>query len=210
MTFLAQLDLAEIRAAEGPDWLPDQGFLLFFYDFDHGAWGFSSEDAGSFKVVYEDGAMAAMDLPAAVSADDLFPSCQVAIGAALSYPSVDRLRGSRKQLPELEYRALETALKALSCAEPVHQISGYPVPIQSDSMELECQSVTSGLYLGDPSTWLAGFQIVIQHQDLCASVADHRIDVGRSEHRACPEPVWCGAHQSLGPVQRTGAHQAHS
>ena len=30
MGFIAQLDLSEVRAAGGPDWLPDQGRLYFF------------------------------------------------------------------------------------------------------------------------------------------------------------------------------------
>ena len=44
---VAQLDLEAVAAAGGPDWLPSQGRLLFFYELEHGAWGLNVGDAGS-------------------------------------------------------------------------------------------------------------------------------------------------------------------
>jgi uncharacterized protein YwqG len=34
LDFLAQIDLAEVRSCGGPDWLPAEGRLMFFYDVD--------------------------------------------------------------------------------------------------------------------------------------------------------------------------------
>lgn len=52
---VAQLDLAQVRAAGGPDWLPDHGRLLFFYELEHGSWGLDARDAGSAVVVHQTG-----------------------------------------------------------------------------------------------------------------------------------------------------------
>jgi len=51
MVFVAQLDLAEMRTAGGPDWLPAAGRLLFFCE--PGAWGSDPEDAGGALVRHE-------------------------------------------------------------------------------------------------------------------------------------------------------------
>src|SRR5688500_18484207 len=50
-SFLAQIDLAEVDRANGPDWLPTQGRLLFFYDAGQSTWGFSPDDQGSWAVI---------------------------------------------------------------------------------------------------------------------------------------------------------------
>ncbi len=48
---IAQLDLEAVRAAAGPEWLPAEGRLMFFYDFELWSSGLSAEDAGSFAVI---------------------------------------------------------------------------------------------------------------------------------------------------------------
>jgi uncharacterized protein YwqG len=46
LTFLAQIDLAEVQAPE----LPPSGWLLFFYDLEDKRWGFDPKDAGCAAV----------------------------------------------------------------------------------------------------------------------------------------------------------------
>ena len=46
-------------------------------------------------------------------------------------------------------RALGAQREAQYQNVPKHQMGGYPEPIQSAEMDLECQLVTNGLYLGD-------------------------------------------------------------
>jgi uncharacterized protein YwqG len=148
LSFLAQLDLAELRAAGGIDWLPDHGRLLFFYELAYGGWGFDPKDAGSAVVRYEIGMAAPATEPADLSADMRFDESPVTFASDVSCPSGERLDVDWEALSGPEERALEDAFEALQPSEPAHQVGGYPTPIQNDLMELECQLATNGLYVG--------------------------------------------------------------
>jgi uncharacterized protein YwqG len=137
-----------MQAAGGPDWLPQDGRLLFFYDVEHGGWGFGSKDAGSAVVRYEVGLAGRAAAPTGLAPDASFPDCPVRFIADVSFPDEGRLKIDWRTLSGSEERALEDALQAMEPAEPAHQAGGYPQPIQNDGMELECQLVTKGLYLG--------------------------------------------------------------
>jgi uncharacterized protein YwqG len=145
---VAQLDLAELRAADGPDWLPDSGRLMFFYDLEHGAWGLEAGDAGSSVVIHEAGDPAPAAEPADLPEDARFPAYPVGFANTMSLPSEERLEIDWKGMTKAERRAVEAAIEALQPPEPVHQVGGFPHPVQSDDMELQCQSVTQGAVIG--------------------------------------------------------------
>ncbi len=151
LSLIAQLDLAEMRAAGGPDWLPAEGRLLFFYELELSRWGFDPKDAGSALVRHEtvlvDDAAEPGDLPQ----DRRFDPSPITFVSAVSMPSEERLEIDWKTLSAQEQGELEAAVEALTPAEPIHQVGGYPLPVQGDGMELECQLVTSGVYAGDSS-----------------------------------------------------------
>lgn len=146
---VAQLDLAEMKSPGRPDWLPDSGRLIFFYELEHGSWGMEGKDAGSAVVIYETGDRAAAIEPTDLPEDARFPSYPVRFAGATSLPSEERLGIDWKRLTKAERLAVEAAVEALRPPEPVHQIGGYPQPVQGDDMEVQCQSVTEGLYLGE-------------------------------------------------------------
>lgn len=146
---VAQLDLEEMKSAGGPDWLPTTGRLIFFYELEHGSWGMEGKDAGSAVVIYETGAQARVIEPTDLPEEARFPSYPVAFTSAASLPSELRLGIHWKQRTKAERLAVEAAVEALQPPEPVHQVGGYPLPVQGDDMEVQCQSVTEGLYLGD-------------------------------------------------------------
>src|SRR5262245_50679165 len=52
LSFIAQLDLAEITRQTTVLSLPAQGSLCFFYDSEQRTWGFDPEDRGSARVAY--------------------------------------------------------------------------------------------------------------------------------------------------------------
>ena len=54
--------------------------------------------------------------------------------------------------------------------QPKHQLFGYPVPLQDDSMELGCQLAANGIYVGDPE----GYQTA-RARELAAGAADWRL-----------------------------------
>jgi uncharacterized protein YwqG len=149
MTFVALLDLPTMHAAGGPDWLPAEGRLLFFYDLEHGAWGFDPKDAGSFAVLHQTEAA-----PLAAEPDDLaeelrFPAYPVTFVADHSLPDESRLDINWRNMSKAEQAALEKAVEALAPQEPAHQVGGYPGPIQNDGMELQCQLASAGVYVGN-------------------------------------------------------------
>lgn len=149
LSLIAQLDLAEMRAAGGPDWLPAEGRLLFFYDLELSPWGFDPNDAGGAIVRYETVMSGASGEPDDLPADGRFETYPVRFVPDVSLPSEERLTIDWKTLSAQEQYELEAAVEAATPAEPAHQIGGYPLAVQNDGMELECQLVTSGVYTGN-------------------------------------------------------------
>jgi uncharacterized protein YwqG len=151
LSFLAQLDLAELRAAQGPDWLPERGLLFFFYDEEQGNWGFSPDDRGSAAVLYDPNSQfpgGARTLPQPPPA--LFPAQPVAMRPHLSLPTPERLKIVSWDWPDADLDALDAQLAANEGDGPLHQVGGWPHPIQNDNMELECQLASNGVDCGGP------------------------------------------------------------
>lgn len=148
LSVVAQLDLEEIAAVGGPNWLPRKGRLLFFYELDYSGWGMDPGDLGCFAVRHETGSATPEPPPEDLPADGRWPEYPVAFAAAVSNPDPERLNVDLSGLSGREEKALETALVAMGPNEPAHQIGGYPAPIQADSMELECEIVAFGLQHG--------------------------------------------------------------
>lgn len=55
LSFIAQINCAEIKPYDKDDLLPDTGMLYFFYELGTMTWGYSPEDKGSARVFYYDG-----------------------------------------------------------------------------------------------------------------------------------------------------------
>lgn len=152
---VAQLDLAEMRAVGGPDWLPGDGRLLFFYELEHGSWGIEPKDAGSAVVIYEVGTQVSATEPDDLPYEAKFPAYPVIFKQAISYPSDQRLGLDWRRLNTASSDALAEVLEDLAPLAPMHQIGGYPCPVQNDSMEAECQDIAKrlGQRDGDVSDW---------------------------------------------------------
>jgi uncharacterized protein YwqG len=145
LSVIAQLDLQEVRAAGGPDWLPQQGQLLFFYETEYSGWGIGPDDLGCFAVRHELDAARTEPPPEDLPEDGRWPEYPVTFTADISRPDLERLNVNWRDLSKKEERALEAALEAMAPAEPAHHIGGYPDAVQNEGMELECQRITSGV-----------------------------------------------------------------
>jgi uncharacterized protein YwqG len=152
LSFIAQLDLAELAAQPNVLPLPKQGHLAFFYDSEQRTWGFDPKDRGSALVAYFPGPASALvrtELPADASESGRFQCC------ALSYVSDQNLPDTWSPYydPELseEEKSLlfnyHDAVRDESNA-PRHRLGGHADCVQNP-MELECQLVTNGLYCGN-------------------------------------------------------------
>ncbi|MDO8377675.1 YwqG family protein [Phenylobacterium sp.] len=157
---VAQLDLSEVRAAGGPEWLPAEGRLLFFYELEHGSWGLDVKDAGSAVVIHETGSPIAATEPDDLPDDAKLLAYPIAFAPGASYPSEERVAIDWSRLDAASTEALERALMDLAPAAPAHQIGGYPFPVQSDGMEAECQNLARRLGQGESHT--ADWRLLLQ------------------------------------------------
>ncbi|MFH0821680.1 MAG: YwqG family protein [Pseudomonadota bacterium] len=151
--FIAQIDLAELPPSHGLEGLPQNGRLYFFYDQEQSTWGFDPEDKGSWRVIY---VPASVDLvnaeaPAGLGKDYVYREKRWAPKTIQSIPSVERLGEDVPAEFDMAYEIVEELRSAYAAEGPEHQLGGFPNPIQGDSMELESQLASNGLYCGDPS-----------------------------------------------------------
>lgn len=150
LSFLAQIDLAQARAAGGPHWLPANGGLFFFYDAEQSTWGFDPKDAGSWVVLYDPKGFAsvARALPQDLPDHARYVERAVSLRTAQSLPAPERLGVPTFDLADSDFDALWDTRNALHGGGSHHQIGGHPDPIQSANMDLECQLASNGVYCG--------------------------------------------------------------
>jgi len=146
--FVAQIELTEIQSALPIDWLPSEGRLLFFYDPEQNVWGFDPKDKGGCVVIFDPNGEPApsLDPPQALPDHGSFSEKNLAAASAQSHPSLDRFGETVGDLSTHAWDALD---KQYSPPTPVHQIGGYPWPVQNDGMELESQLASNGVYVGN-------------------------------------------------------------
>jgi hypothetical protein len=130
LSFLAELDLAALRKAGGPAWLPDSGFLHMFYDVEDEPWGFDPADRDGWKIVMTD-TLAATSLPrpAGLSSDRVFRQVQLAGRSALTYPTTERLSLPAEVGEAFDFEPVQALQDSDLGDGPRHQVGGYPAPI---------------------------------------------------------------------------------
>lgn len=155
LAFVAQLDLPQIQAVGGPDWLPATGRLLFFYAMDRGPWGAYASDRGSAIVLHEQAASGPATPPADLDPDLILQGYAVTPTQARSYSNEERLKLDCSEFDLESSHAFYDALIGLEPASPWHQIGGLPGAIQFDTMERECHAIWRelGNAGGDASDW---------------------------------------------------------
>lgn len=148
LTFLASLDLEEVAASGAITWLPTTGKLLFFYDTDSQPWGFDPADQGGWSVIHVN--KLGSEETAQPSA---LPQFLVEFEKVESLPDWQRFDDLGIELHDSEVDAYIEGYFDWLGDEAEHQIGGYPRPVQGDSMELECQLASNGVYCGDGSAY---------------------------------------------------------
>lgn len=150
MAFLAQIDLSEIAEQFKYDWLNDQGLLLFFYDVFEMPWGFDPKDRGKWRVIYQAFPDTLAEFPPALDGEARIKEAYIdakrtEVLPDYDDPSVAKLNLSRKQA-DLYCELTE----AESLQQPLHQVGGFPAPVQGNYMALEAQLASNGIYVGTP------------------------------------------------------------
>ena len=152
LTFLGQVNLADVAGYACCSTLPSRGLLSFFSDAEQETWGFDPKDRGSWLVHFEpDPSLllrrATPETSSPFPVRMLLPSEVETLPAADSQPVVDL--GLTPEELDLYFQATEEIRGQMSPGVE-HQLLGHPSPIQGD-MQLECQLVSNGLYCGDAS-----------------------------------------------------------
>lgn len=162
MSFVAQINFAEVASLDFEHRLPERGILYFFYDcsIDGMPWGFDPEDSAGWKVSFYDG-----DTPLSRTAapHDLeenengivFGSAGMQFASAPELPSPESDLANDLAFPKdpalqdrywawLDEQATDLSNKLLGHADPIQ-----------GGMELECEYVTHGIDCGSP----VGYQL---------------------------------------------------
>jgi len=154
LTFLAQLDLAELAAAVPLDGWPREGALAFFY---REGWGFDPLERGHCRVLYCPPNTTLVPVTAHGKLEN-HGRQTLTFQREWTLPS-----RARDDWSESEYDTLRQQLRTDPFArlasifhvsddgmrEPIHRCGGHPDEIQGE-MRLQCQLVTNGIFCGDP------------------------------------------------------------
>jgi uncharacterized protein YwqG len=151
LSFLAQIDLADISDHEVVSELPKSGRLYFFYDVESFTWGFDPADRGSWQVRYvpADVPVAAVTPPKDLAEEGLFEESRCGFHPIATYPSFDDLDIDQMAVPDDVWDAVDAYRRKDYAGAAYHQIGGWPDPVQNGGMEVQCQLAASGFYLGD-------------------------------------------------------------
>lgn len=134
MGFLAQVDLAEVRACGGPDWLPHDGLLSIFHDDNFGL-------ASQVRVLHLHCEPSPATPPVTLTKAWRYTERPVDFVLSQSMPSLDWLDVS------LTDDAGDRKLDTRSFPEgPEHRLGGYPSEIQNERMAVSCEYVGRGLF----------------------------------------------------------------
>jgi uncharacterized protein YwqG len=149
LNFLARLSLEELQATEATPWLPPTGALLFFYNVEKQPWGFDPADRGGWSVLHVPDAPPTSPQSAQEMPGNL-PFISVKFRRIHVLPSGERTEVSALKFSQDEFERYFELSDQRFQGLPKHQMLGLPSPVQNDSMELESQLASNGVYCGNP------------------------------------------------------------
>lgn len=154
LSFLCQINVADVKKYDRDGLLPDRGMLYFFYECESFRWGFDPEDKGCARVFYfEDTAnFAPMEWPEGIEDEYVIPEMAVQFTARKSYPGYEEL--SVHSDIDCEWDDYDEILEKMGVdtESDHHKLLGYADIIQ-DEMLSECERVSRGLYCGNPESY---------------------------------------------------------
>lgn len=153
LSFLCQINLADLHPYDRDGLLPDSGMLYFFYECEAFRWGFDPEDQGGAQVFYYEDAtgFSPIPWPEEIAKEYVVPEMAVRFTAAPSYPRYEELEVHSSLDCEWEDYDAVLEKKGVDLDAESHKLLGYADIIQ-DEMLRECERVTRGLYCGNPES----------------------------------------------------------
>ena len=158
LSFIAQIDLAQVGKYAAVIGLPETGLLAFFYAAEECPGPFDPLSRGSGQVIYTAGSAVEMPTPANIEEDQRFTICDLEFCGQWILPDYCF---SIRQKPldhvlmrgQIEFGILnepyqELHRQLIGLPElPLHRVGGYPQLVQNE-MQLQCQLASNGIYCG--------------------------------------------------------------
>ena len=149
LSFITQINFAQVHPFDLDGKLPERGILWFFYDCsDEGMpWGYDPADVEGWRVIFAENP----DLVRTEAPEDLevcFSEARISFEARLDLLSTDSDLCDDLELPDEEMDDYFDWIDEREGA--CNKLLGHSDNIQG-GMELECEYVTNGIYCGDPS-----------------------------------------------------------
>ncbi len=174
LSFLCQIDLADIAEYDKEGLLPKQGMLSFFYELESMRWGFDPEDKGCARVYYfeDKNKLKALDLPDDLQEEYRVKEFDLSFSCYNSYPSFEELECHSKV--ECDWDKYDKAIEKIEGREynlniERHKIIGYADIVQNE-MLTECEMTTRGFSYGTPEDFQNAS--AAEKKDIASSATD--------------------------------------
>jgi len=165
LSFLAQINCEDVHQYDKDSLLPTNGMLYFFYEMDTFSWGFDPKNKGSARVYYHPGDVSELhrtDFPPDFPEEYQLPEMPMTFSVKNELPSFDEFFEQYNDDDNYEWEYEDVCKYDDTIAEmgfeSVHgddekeeaitKLLGYASVIQN-SMLLECEKVTNGIYCGE-------------------------------------------------------------
>lgn len=133
--FLAQVDLADVRAAGGPEWLPPSGRIYAFHNEDNGS-------PDQVRILFTPSESPVVEVRPSDASAWPYEVRSIAFVRRDSLPSLDWL-GEEAMIGETEMDGLVDLSKP-DWDGPLHKVGGYPDELQDEQMALTCERLYRG------------------------------------------------------------------
>lgn len=153
LAFIAQINLRDIAAYDKEKLLPQQGILYFFYELDSMTWGFDPKDKGSARVYYFDGEISKLqetDFPSDMEQDYILPELCISFENIPDLPDYEEFTDYYGECDWDEFEEEREAFGYTENEDGALKLLGYADIIQN-SMLLECEQASNGIFCGDDS-----------------------------------------------------------
>lgn len=148
LSFVAQINLADVAEVMPSSGLPASGLMAFFYDaVSQSAWGFAPGDDVSWSVIYtaESAVCVPATWPDSLSEEGRCRGVGLRMVHELAFPAAESFDVERLGIES----PWSTYGRVLGEADDlVSRLLGNPDPVQGD-MQVECQLASNGVYCGD-------------------------------------------------------------
>ena len=154
LSFLCQINVADIKKYDTDGLLPDFGMLYFFYECESFRWGFDPEDKGCARVFYFENTehFTPMELPDGIAEEYTVPEMAVQFTARKSYPRYEELEIYTDIDCEWDDHDELLQRMGVDTESEHHKLLGYADIIQSEMLS-DCERVSRGLYCGNSESY---------------------------------------------------------